>query len=221
MNLVEKILRKQTMELFNDDWYFKTSELILGIKEKQFGYVYFVRNGTSGLVKIGKASNLSNRLSGFRTSFNNGVLLCGFFYCENYSELERNIHLEFLNKRKNGEWFDLESSSFSSKNGFIPVEKYFIKTSSVLDGECFGFESVNSAFGVENYYSDFYNYCLLLNKNVSILKNDFYSKILKLNKNYANLSRKRVNIVLKKWCLENGISYSDYNSNGKTFFILN
>lgn len=221
MENVEKILRKQTMNLFNDDWYLKTSELISDIKDKQFGYVYFVRNGKSGLVKIGKAIDLNNRLKSFQTSFGAGVFLSAYIYCQNFSELEKNIHSLFLKQRKNGEWFDLDDSEFYNIESITKVGKYFSRGSSISFGEHFGLNDSKSEFGIENYYNEFFSFCEKLPKKTEQLKSEFYDSVLKLSGKYKTLSKKRANLILKKWCVENEIQYSDYNSNGRTYFILN
>ena len=223
MNLVEKTLRAQTVNLFTDEWYLKTTELLSKAITDQRGYVYIIRNENSKIVKIGKSLNLTSRLNNFKTSFGSGLILVGFFYCENYNDLENQLHKKFFDKKVSGEWFDLSEQQILDcidENNGVFVNKYFIKESKIIDDQIFGFNDENMFCGISNYYEDFYSYLNELPKNEKIMKNEFYEKIKSLNQNYNVLSPKRVNIVLKKRLKELGINYADFNINGQTYFII-
>lgn len=221
MNDVEKILRLRTCGMFNDNWYEITSNEIIGTEKSNKGYVYFVKNGYNNFVKIGKTLNLQSRLNSFSTSFSDGVFLVGYIYCENYSEIEKKIHEDFKNKRKTGEWFDILDVEIIYDNFYLK-NAFFSKESSVIDGESFNLKNTNIVFGVKDFYDDFYKYCNKeINKNIKYDKTIFYNKVLTLNKVYYNLSKKRVNLVLKKWCNTNGYNYEAINSNGYQYFIIN
>jgi len=207
--------------MFSDNWYQLTSNEIIGIEKNNKGYVYFVKNGYNNLIKIGKTLNLQIRLNSFSTSFSDGVFLVGYIYSENYSEIEKKIHEDFKLKRKTGEWFDISDVEINYYD-FHLKNAFFNKESSVIDGECFNLKSTNIAFGVKDFYHDFYKYCNEeLTKNTKYDKKVFYNKVLTLNKFYNNLSKKRVNLVLKKWCNTNGYNYEATNTNGYQYFLIN
>lgn len=124
MNYVIKILKKNTMNLFNDEWYEQTASEILNNKEiDKDGYVYFVKNGEkSKHVKIGCTSDILKRLTSFKTVFHNGVYLIGFIKTKNYLNLEREIHLEFEEKRSSGEFFKLNHIDLSVLNTLYDID---------------------------------------------------------------------------------------------------
>lgn len=221
MNEVEKILRLRTCEMFNDLWYQKTTEAIYGIEKNSKGYIYFVKNGYNNFIKIGKTINLQSRLNSFSTLFSDGVFLVGYIYSENYSELEKKIHEDFKDKRKTGEWFDILDNEIIYDDFYLK-NSFFNKSSSIIDGECFNLENTNITFGIKDYYDDFYKYCNNeIKKGIKYDKGIFYKKIILLNKNYNTLSKKRVNLVLKKWCKTMGFNYKDTNTNGYQYFFIN
>lgn len=103
----ELILRSQTMNLFSDEWYKKTSSLIEN-KVISKGFVYFVKNGKdSKSIKIGATTNIESRMKSFKTTFDKGVFLIGFIETNTPFQLEKEIHNDFAEKRKKGEFFNL------------------------------------------------------------------------------------------------------------------
>jgi hypothetical protein len=130
MTDLEKLLRSKTMNMFSDYFYTQITEDILKLKEsKKIGYVYIIKNGIKGnMYKIGCAIDLDKRLHSYKTSFENGVFLCGFIKTNDYFSLEKEIHNFFNHKRKTGEWFNLsfedllnikDSYEYITKNTFI------------------------------------------------------------------------------------------------------
>lgn len=219
MNEIEKILRKNTMDLFSDKWYFNVSEEILKNKKEQKGYVYFVKNNGEGIVKIGKSANLTSRLNNFATNFN--PFLCGFIYCDNYDEIEKNLHIKLSEFRKNGEWFNIDDvNKLILENEGVIVNKFKTKKSTIIDGIAFNFDDKYNN-NLDNYYSEFLEFL-----NNGIIKNDkiektlIYSEIKNLNSKYLNLSHKKITLIIKNWAKEKGLKYFDFNSNGKTYFII-
>lgn len=131
----EIILRKQTMNLFSDDWYKKTSILIEN-KINVNGFVYFIKNGKdSKNIKIGMTTNIDERLKSFKTVFDKGVYVIGYIKSSNPFSLEKEIHKDYEEKRTRGEFFKLSVTDIYSikdvynlqiKNNYysnIPVEK--------------------------------------------------------------------------------------------------
>lgn len=98
---IEKIIRNQTMDMFSDKWYIKTSNLILSeIDKTEKGYVYFVSNGKkSKNIKIGFTSNMERRFSSFKTTFSKGVFVWGYIKSDQCRVLEKEIHSVFYENR--------------------------------------------------------------------------------------------------------------------------
>ena len=74
-----------------------------GVGAQRCSVVYFVRQGTSGFVKIGVSTNIKNRLSTFQTSSPLPVLLLATM--DGDAETERSLHARFAHLRVKGEWF--------------------------------------------------------------------------------------------------------------------
>lgn len=70
---------------------------------EKHGYVYFIKS--SGYYKIGRASNVEQRLAGF--SLPEKPEIVAVAYCADYGRLEMALHVLLSNKRANGEWFSL------------------------------------------------------------------------------------------------------------------
>lgn len=66
-------------------------------------WVYFVRRGTSGGVKIGYAENPHSRMRGMQTANEDELFLLGAI--KGGREVEQELHRRFAAGRKRGEWF--------------------------------------------------------------------------------------------------------------------
>tara|TARA_R110002072_G_C7795090_1_gene521199 strand:- start:58 stop:741 length:684 start_codon:yes stop_codon:yes gene_type:complete len=225
MNIVEKILRKQTVNLFNDEWYELTSCQILNIKTKAKGYVYFIAgNENYELIKIGYSINLDKRIKQFKTGFSNGVFLVGYFYCEDFIDLEKKLHNKYQSKRKTGEWFKLDKNKvvdFINTNKGVIVNGYYGKDSNIVEGMAFNF-SKDKTFFIENaYYEDLFNYIDSLERGKRIIKASFVKNVKNLNKSFSVLSPKKINLVLKSYCKNKGYSnIVEGHSGGDRYFLL-
>jgi len=82
----------------------------LGVKPKA-GYVYFIMDTHSGMIKIGSTRNLRQRFSMIKTSMPSPPMLLDFILCEKYSELETYMQKLLYEKRGNGEWFSVNMDS--------------------------------------------------------------------------------------------------------------
>jgi len=221
MKDIEVVLRKQTMNMFGDGWYKDTSNLLnQKIFEEEFGYVYFIRIGTNNNIKIGKTSNLTNRLKSFRTSTSESIFLIGFIYDKNFSKIEKLLHNKYSDLNVVGEWFNIKNiNDITKENNFVAVNKYFIQKSLVFDGEVFNF-SEKDKYGTDSYYSDFYVFCktnIVLNQK--IYYNSIYPKIRNIKKEYSQLSSKKINLKIQDWCSYNNLTFKPINSNGFRGFI--
>lgn len=220
MNDLEKILRKKTMNLFNNSWYLETTKEIMGVSSEQKGYTYFIKTKDSNLIKIGMSINLTSRMKNLSTLSNNSIYLIGFIYGEKYKELEIMFHKKYSEYRERGEWFNLSKKSviedLEINNGLV-VNKKLTKNSFFIDGEYFdNSKNLNSS----DYYDLFFEICDKLPFNERILKFVFHDKIRGANNEYANLTKKKITMKLKEWCDFNNVNYIDINSNGSRYFLL-
>jgi hypothetical protein len=71
------------------------------------GYVYFVGSEEYGVVKIGKANDLSSRIGTIALQLPFRVEVLHSIECANPDAVEKEYHRKFAEKRKNGEWFAL------------------------------------------------------------------------------------------------------------------
>jgi hypothetical protein len=69
-------------------------------------YVYFIKDESTGLVKIGKASNVKRRLQSLRTGSPSCLTLLGV----SSSLKEKEMHARFGDLRTRGEWFSLSGA---------------------------------------------------------------------------------------------------------------
>lgn len=65
--------------------------------------IYFVRSGTSGPIKIGKANNLKRRLASLQTSASEPLRVLGVVPGDIPEEAA--LHAQFADTRLHGEWF--------------------------------------------------------------------------------------------------------------------
>jgi len=134
MTFIEKTLRERTLNLFNDEWYSKTSEILLKQDTKE-GYVYFIKNGEkSKNVKIGATYNLDSRIKSYKTAFDKGVFVIGYIKCDMPFLIEKEIHTEMKKDKMKGEFYKLnyekiimikEVYDLKLKNNYISNKNIF------------------------------------------------------------------------------------------------
>lgn len=69
------------------------------------GYIYFVQACRSGLVKIGRATHFSARLSAIRSQSPEPIRVLGVMVADFPAEAEAVIHERFRDLHHHGEWF--------------------------------------------------------------------------------------------------------------------
>ncbi|GGB73446.1 GIY-YIG nuclease family protein [Shewanella inventionis] len=72
------------------------------------GFVYVIESQYG--YKIGKTVNIKNRTQLFSVKLPFSIMLIHYAEFEDYSLAERQMHLNFADKRLEGEWFDLDMS---------------------------------------------------------------------------------------------------------------
>ena len=72
------------------------------------GYVYFIRNPHTELIKIGKTRDVEVRLNQLSYEFKQRLELIGAIPYEDSAKAERKLHVMFGDCRKTGEWFDIK-----------------------------------------------------------------------------------------------------------------
>jgi hypothetical protein len=85
----------------------QSKDLLPG-ESKQIGYVYFIQNKTSGLIKIGRTRDIERRVAIFTRLFSFPIDLIQHFKTLNYEMIEKSFHTFYKSKRKYGEWFKLD-----------------------------------------------------------------------------------------------------------------
>lgn len=71
-------------------------------------YVYFIRSGKKGDIKIGKSNNPEKRMAELQTGNPKKLRLIASIHCKSEQEafsLEKKIHQLFRKRRLHGEWF--------------------------------------------------------------------------------------------------------------------
>ena len=78
-------------------------------------YVYFILDIVSNSIKIGKANDIQERLSGLQTGNPNELLVLHYIKCDSAEfafNLERKCHNEFNHLHMRGEWFKYDKEAF-------------------------------------------------------------------------------------------------------------
>lgn len=140
-------------------------------------YVYFIRNKTTGLTKIGRTKELKRRLSEIKRA----ALQCGvpfqeveyigiIFCCGENADVECYAHKLFNDYRRIGEWFELSDEQVSnfiydySDYGIFtinPQSDILIGISGFSDDEIYG--EGNNFDNIQKIYSqDLYHNCKLV-----------------------------------------------------------
>jgi len=218
---IESILRKRTINMFNSKWYEDTVNEIISKGQDFKGYVYFVSNGISDNVKIGKSSSLNNRLNSFRTSFGEGVFLWGFIYVENYTITEKELHEFFKENHIRNEWFEIDMSHFKKLQidfDFIPVNGFWKKETEIIDGLIFKIDKVEDPVNEDG--ASFYALVNSLNKNNMYYNSEFRNILFDYSEIYKDWSPKKIHLQLKEWSLyyNRSIKFKK-DVNGRGFII--
>jgi hypothetical protein len=78
-------------------------------ESRQSGYVYFIKDESSSLIKIGRTKNIERRMAIFRKKFKFAITLLQHVKTLNYERIELALHKHYDKKRVRGEWFKLDS----------------------------------------------------------------------------------------------------------------
>lgn len=78
------------------------------------GCVYFILNKSNGFVKIGKSININSRLKSLTGYYGKDLKLLFKIDTECCNSLEKELHKEYVDFRKYGEWFELSNEVINS-----------------------------------------------------------------------------------------------------------
>jgi hypothetical protein len=100
-------------------------------------YIYLIREGFRGLVKIGIASDIYARIASMQAGCPQELSLIGFIKTKNARSVESNIHYRYFDQCYRGEWFELSDSDIQTildfNNGtFVFGEKGSIENADSL-----------------------------------------------------------------------------------------
>ena len=108
-------------------------------------YVYFILDETSNAIKIGKANDIHERLSGLQTGNPNELIVLHYIKCKSVEDafnLERDYHNKFNHIHTRGEWFQYDKELF--QNFFIEETDFKTKSKRepLINNTLFGKEIV-------------------------------------------------------------------------------
>ncbi|QDX91049.1 GIY-YIG nuclease family protein (plasmid) [Brevibacillus laterosporus] len=87
------------------------------------GYIYLIKEKQTYTYKIGRSSNIKNRLDVFGVKLPFEWDIVAIYKVDNATETESQLHVQFKEKRKMGEWFQLDS------HDLMKFYAFFSKTS--------------------------------------------------------------------------------------------
>lgn len=136
-NLIQEFTeeKKEELKLFKNIMYLIDKNIFyrmyLEDKKNRTEYVYFIKNDTTGLIKIGMTTNPHDRLSSISytlktaTGIEHDLRFIGIIYMTSSSmrDYESALHKKYEKYRKYGEWFDISEEEI--------IETYFIDSFNV------------------------------------------------------------------------------------------
>jgi predicted GIY-YIG superfamily endonuclease len=87
-------------------------------RKKEAGFVYFIQ-ADNGLVKIGRTKDIQQRLDHFTAKLPYKLELVHSIKSNDSVELEKVFHEKYHDKRKRGEWFDLNTSDLKEVKKWV------------------------------------------------------------------------------------------------------
>lgn len=206
------------------------------MRNNLYGYVYFLHNKLTDLVKIGYTSDLTRRMSDIKEIYQNYVginpdfELYGLIYASNYiiKKLEKSIHEYYDEYRKYGEWFKVSFDQilidwFSNTN-FITINNVIVNIDDYYEWEYF--KNVEKEYNfswqeIAKFIEYKYNIALPIKENgLSTLFSE-NNKMFKIYSHYMN-NKKGLSCKLIKYKNNKPIvrTYTFGNMNNKYYSIL-
>lgn len=129
----KRFIEKSTNNMFSESFYVNVTENYLKETEgRNKGYVYFIKREDDGLIKIGMSKDVNQRFYCLNSSFN--FFVVGFIYCDNFIQLEKELHEKFKNKRVQGEFFNIDEKQVLNFKGFQSVFENYSKVLRISNG---------------------------------------------------------------------------------------
>lgn len=208
----KRFLMKSTNYMFSEQFYENISEAYLNqISKGDKGYVYFIQRYSDGAVKIGMSKDINKRLDSFLPYFN--FKLIGFIYIENQSELEKELHNKFKDKRISGEFFDIPPYELHNLKDFVNININYNSNLKIMDGALL--KSINKDVNESELFTKYF--VDLLNFNGKNVYGEIYDKAVK--KGYDG-SRKKLTMMIKEYLLNHGIKFKDKRTATERYFII-
>jgi len=155
--------------------------------------VYFIRNNINGLLKIGKANDLSKRIHEIENNF----IFCGYdkpiltlefmAYCGfgiNPLKVETYYHNAFKDRKRNGEWFDISYDEIINSGYFI-IDDFYNGVGVSIEDLC-DYDNMDKYSFLENNKVNLENY--IIKKVISNMNHERYIKTIK---DFENFIEKR------------------------------
>ena len=208
----KRFLMKSTNYMFSDQFYENISESYLNkISDNSKGYVYFIQRYSDGAVKIGMSKDINKRLDSFLPYFY--FKLIGFIHVENHSELEKELHNKFKDKRISGEFFDISPYELHDLKDFVNININYNSSLKIIDGDLLNNsnKNVNESELFAQYFVD------LLDFNGKNVNGEIYKKAL--NRGYDG-SQKKLTMMIREYLLNNGFKFKNKRTATERYFII-
>lgn len=189
--------------------------------------VYFVRNGDSENVKIGKSKDLKNRIPQLQTGFDKTLFIDGIIlYNSTVYDAEKEAHKFFNKERIRGEWFNISKEDvlfYLTKNKGIRIfDFYDSKTANYLDKDI-ELEDIISINGFDTKF-DRKVFSLINNKQVNfnckIYTTDFVRDFKESFVEFEHVSNQKMLSSMKKICLFLDYQLIQFKSPKRGFAII-
>lgn len=129
--------------------------------------VYFLKNNTNELIKIGCSKNIKQRIKEIEATFKHVGVECdlnliSYVECIQYGKLEHYLHTVFVNDRIQGEWFSIEENVLIDYIKQLDIKQYNIENIEQIEEEYIKTdkEQADEICDTTNYEIGSYVWCL-------------------------------------------------------------
>lgn len=220
---IKKVLEKRTFNSFPNDWYNGVIDEILNSVEKHKGYVYFISNGNSYNVKVGKSSNINKRIYSFNTTFSKGIYLHGFIHVENESSKENDLHKLFNDKLIRNEWFKLNSDDFDlleKNHGYKKINSMWLSSTEIKDGKIFNEQFYIEPEDLTDEQIIVFDMLRELKRNEFYTYSEFKEMLCSKNDSLIDMASRTIANIIKAWSVSMGENVKVHRTNEGRGFII-
>lgn len=159
------------------------------------GGVYFIKNNNNNSIKVGKSTNIYNRMKTLYSTFkhigeiNPNLELKAVILCKDFNKLEKYLHkiLEQHNRKITNEWFLLSDSEIKQIVNRINIDKFNKQENKEIINTCIlKYPLIENSLYISRFSDEKYNYINISGHNYITpyllidIFGDISSKILKI-----------------------------------------